>query len=186
MSEGPYVSILAGDVGLRTARFELWPLAGPDAADLLDEFSDAEVVRYMDIEAHDDIAQAQAVIEWTQTIRAEGDGIRWAIREREGRAFVGTCGFNNLVWDRGCRGEIGYDVRRELWGQRVMDEVLPAVLQFGFFRLGLRRIEAMVTPGNDPSCALLERHGFAREGLLREYGFWKDAFWDQIVYARLG
>jgi ribosomal-protein-alanine N-acetyltransferase len=186
VSEGPYASILVGDVTLRTARFELKPLARIDAADLLEEFSDPEVVRFMDIEPHHDIAQTEAVIDWTASIRAEGVGLRWGIRELAGQAFVGTIGFNNLVWERGCRGEIGYDVRRDWWGRRVMDEVLPAVLQFGFHRLGLRRIEAMITPGNTPSCALLERHGFEREGVLREYGFWKDQFWDQIVYARLG
>jgi ribosomal-protein-alanine N-acetyltransferase len=67
-----------------------------------------------------------------------------------------------------------------------MDEVLPKLLAFGFNALGLRRIEAMVTAGNDPSCRLLERHGFEREGVLRDHAFWKDRFWDQVVYGRLG
>lgn len=186
IGSGPYASILAGDVGLRTPRFDLAPLQPRDAEDLLRAFSDAEVVRFMDIERHTDIAEARSVIEWTQNIRAAGTGVRWAIRAREDAGFVGTCGFNGLVWERGCRGEIGYDVVRRFWGARVMDEIMPALLGFGFRTLGLRRIEAMVTEGNQWSCRLLERHGFIREGVLRDHAFWKDEFWDQLIYAKLG
>ena len=34
---------------------------------------------------------------------------------------------------------------------------------------GLRRIEALVEPGNRPSLRVLERSSFRREGLLRDY-----------------
>ena len=183
---GPYASILAGDVGLTTSRFDLRPLQPKDSAELLEVFSDGEVVRFMDIERHTDVAETEAVIEWTQNIRAAGTGVRWAIRARGGDDLVGTCGFNTLVWERGCRGEIGYDVAKRFWGARVMDEVMPVVLAFGFRTLGLRRVEAMVTEGNAWSCALLERHGFTREGVLRDHAFWKDEFWDQLIYAKLG
>jgi ribosomal-protein-alanine N-acetyltransferase len=66
-----------------------------------------------------------------------------------------------------------------------MAEVLPAILTYGHNDAGLRRIEALVTPGNTPSAALLERFGFNREATLPEYGFWKGRFWDQWLYARI-
>ena len=66
-----------------------------------------------------------------------------------------------------------------------MTEVLPAMLGFGYGVLDLHRIEALVTVGNERSCRLLERHGFQREGLLRDHGFWRGRYWDQIAYARL-
>ena len=186
MNKGPLADLLAGELTLRTARFELAPLTPADGEDLFAALSDPEVVRFMDIDPHVDVAQTQAVIDWAERHRSAGQGVRWAIRRREDGGFVGTCGFNSLIFERGCRGEIGYDVRRAAWGQRVMNEVLPTLAGFGFGALGLRRIEALVTPGNTWSCALLERHGFEQEGVLREYAFWKDNFWDQIVYAKLG
>ena len=186
MNSGPYASILAGDVGLRTSRFDLRPLEPADASELFLEFSDTEVVRFMAIERHTEVAETEAMIEWTQNIRAAGTGVRWAIRTRGDGALVGTCGLNSLVWERGCRGEIGYDVSRRFWGAKVMDEVMPPLLGFGFRTLGLRRIEAMVTAGNHRSCELLLRHGFVREGVLRDHAFWKDAFWDQLIYSKLG
>jgi len=186
VSGGPYASILAGDLVRRTPRFDLVPLQPSDAAALLETLADSEVVRFMDIEplAHPD--QARSLIARAESLRTAGAGVRWAIRARADGAFVGTCGFQGLVWERGCRGEIGYEVAQSFWGAHVMDEIMPLLTDFGFTALGLRRLEAFVAEHNHRSCRVLERHGFLREGLLRDYGFWKDAFWNQLIYARLG
>jgi ribosomal-protein-alanine N-acetyltransferase len=169
---------------LATANFQLTPLGAGDRADLLAHFSDAATVEHMDIEPLSDLAGADAIIAWAQGLAASGEGVRWAIRDRTG-AFAGTIGFNSLVRARGSRGEIAYDVVRSRWRRGVMTEVLPAVLAHGFGALGLHRIEAMVTPGAAASAALLERHGFVREAVLRDYGFWKGRYRDQQLYARL-
>ena len=50
---------------------------------------------------------------------------------------------------------------------------------------GLHRLEAFVTPGNTRSVRLLERHGFVIEGTLKDYGYWKGRFWDQLVFGRI-
>jgi ribosomal-protein-alanine N-acetyltransferase len=170
--------------GLASANYRLTPLSHDDRADLLAHLSDARTVEYMDIEPLTDPAGADAVIAWATGLAACGDGVRWAIRDRAG-VFVGTAGFNALVRERGSRGEVAYDVVRARWRQGVMAEVLPVILNHGFEALGLRRIEAMVTPGNTASAALLERHGFIREAVLRDYAFWKGRYWDQWLYARL-
>ena len=186
MSDSPFASILARDVALRTERFELRPLSSDDAPAFFGELSDPEVVELTNIEPLTDEDQAVAMILRITAARAEGRGVRWTIREKASGAHVGSCGFNSLTWAYACRGEIGYDVIRDCWGQRVMDEVLPAMLAFGFDRIGLRRIEALVMPENERSWRLLERHGFEREGLLRDHGFWRDAFQDAYLYAKLG
>ena len=173
-----------GRCTLRTARFVLSPLTDDDVDPILAHFGDPRVTEHLDIRPLSDRSDAREVIDWAAGLRASGHGLRWAIRDGAG-GFVGTCGFHLMVFDRGRRAEIGYDLGVAHWGKGVMDEVLPAALAFGYGVLGLRRIEAMVTPGNDHSCAVLERHGFQREGLLRDYGFWRDQFWDQILYARL-
>ena len=171
--------------GLVTANYSLEPLSAGDRADLLAHLSDPLTVEYMDIAPLADLAGADAIIAWATGLSVSGDGVRWAIRDLSG-AFVGTVTVSNtIVRERGSRGEIAYDVVRPLWRRGVMAEALPAVLDHGFGALGLRRIEALVTPGNAGSAALLEKHGFAREGVLRDYGFWKGRYWDQWLYARL-
>ena len=174
---------LSGNLKLSAGPFDLEPLSMSDAADVLAEFSDPRVVEWMDIEPLRTTAEAALIIRWAEDRRALGAGVRWAIRERAGGAFVGTCGFNDIVLERGRRGEIAYDLRY-VWQRRgVMGQVAPRVIDFGWKRLSLHRLEALVTPGNDRSCALLERLGFTREGVLAGFGFWKGRYWDQIIYG---
>ena len=174
---------LTGDIILAAGRFNLRPLEESDAEDLLAEFADPRVVEWMDIEPLSDIEEARAIIGWARDQRALGAGLRWAIREEGGGEFLGTCGFNRIIVERGRRGEIAYDLASRWQGHGVMAAVLPAVVEFGWRQLGLHRLEALVTPGNHRSCALLERHGFKREGVLAGYGYWKGGYVDQIVYG---
>jgi ribosomal-protein-alanine N-acetyltransferase len=170
--------------GFDTARFIMRPLTEQDAPDLFAHLADPAVTAFMDIDPLERVEQAEAIIDWAEGMRREGAGARFSIRTREGGEFLGSCGFNTLVLERGCRGEIAYDLSRAWQGRGVMSEVMPALIELGLGRLRLQRLEAFVTPGNEPSCRLLERHGFACEGTLRDYGFWKDRFWDQLLYAR--
>ncbi|HEY2481197.1 MAG TPA: GNAT family protein [Caulobacteraceae bacterium] len=174
---------LAGDLIVAAGDFALKPLEMSDAAELLAEFSDPRVVEWMDIEPLSHIDEARAIIDWAKSQRALGSGLRWSIRVRRTGAFVGTCGYNRITLERGRRGEIAYDLTGRWQGRGVMAAVLPATVEFGWNRLGLHRLEAFVTPGNARSCALLERHGFTREGVLAGYGFWKGRYFDQIVYG---
>lgn len=177
---------LAGEGPILTAgRYVLRPLCTDDAPEVLAIFSDPAVVEYMDIPPMTILDDALGAIGWAQSRREQGLGARWGVRPLGGGALMGTCGFNLLELDRGRRGEIAYDLARAHWGRGVMSEVMPHLLRFGFERLGLRRLEAYVTDGNAASCRLLERHGFRREGVLRDHGWWKGRYWDQLVYARL-
>ena len=169
---------------LATARFRLAPIATSDRADLLVHFGDPETTEHLDIEPIASMAEAEEVVVWAEGLRSRGVGVRWAIRDKAG-AFCGTIGFHNIVRDRATRGEVGYDVMRPRWRTGVMKEVLPVVLDFGYRRLLLHRIEALVNPGNDASAGLLKSAGFEYEGLLRDYGFWKGRFYDQLMYSRL-
>lgn len=174
---------LCGDLAMAVGGFDLTPLDEADGPDLLAHFGDPRVVEFMDTEPLTHLDEAEAIIGWARGLRALGAGVRWSIRERSSGAWAGTCGFNSLVFERGRRGEIAYDLGHAWWGMGVMSRIMPALVDFGFERLTLHRLDAMVTPGNHRSCRLLERHGFVREGVLRGHGFWKGRFWDQIVYA---
>lgn len=176
---------LSGDLILRTADFEMRPLARIDAPDLLTHFSDPAVTEFLDIDPLTRLDEAEAIIAWAQGLRAFGGGMRWAIRAVADGSLAGTCGFNTLIVERGRRGEIAYDLARSWWGRGAMARIMPVLMAFGFERLALHRLEAMVTPGNARSCRLLERHGFQREGVLHGHGWWRGRYHDQIVYGRL-
>jgi ribosomal-protein-alanine N-acetyltransferase len=170
---------------LETERYRLDRLQASDAEALFAHFADAEVTRYLDIDPLTDVAQAHGIVEWVERITTAGTGGRWAIRPRDGGAWIGTAGFNAIVRERASRGEIAYDLARAWWGRGVMGEVLPALIRAGFDALDLNRLEAFVTPGNERSSRLLARHGFRHEGLLRQYGRWRGRDWDQEIWGLL-
>jgi ribosomal-protein-alanine N-acetyltransferase len=170
---------------LSTPRYRLEQLGRADRDALMSHFGDPAVSEYMDLEPPIDGAKIDGILAWLADNFAKGSGVRWAIRERESGAFVGTCGFNSIIRERGSRAEVAFDLVRSSWGQGVMREVLTEVIDVGFGAIGVQRIEAFVNPGNHRSCRLLTRFGFREEGRLRDYGYWRGQFWDQLVFSLL-
>jgi ribosomal-protein-alanine N-acetyltransferase len=64
-----------------------------------------------------------------------------------------------------------------------MSEALHAMIEYGFENLHLNRLEAFVLPGNERSSHVLRKLGFVEEGVLREYGFWENQFWDMRCFS---
>ena len=168
---------------LITDAYELRILEPSDRHELFAHLADPTTVEFMDIAPMASLSDADAMIAWTAELEPLG-GAWWAIRERSG-AFVGTAGLVVGERIRGSRGEVSYNVVRSRWRTGVMTQVLPALLAHGHGALELRRIDATVTPGNVGYAALLERHGFVREGTLRDHAYWKGRFWDQWLFSHL-
>lgn len=78
-----------------------------------------------------------------------------------GSASVWTTSPENLV------GELGYTIRRDCWGRGYASEVARLLVDLGFERLGLERLEATCDPANTASVRVLEKAGLQREGLRR-------------------
>ncbi|WP_202623269.1 GNAT family N-acetyltransferase [Alkalibacterium sp. MB6] len=83
------------------------------------------------------------------------------------------------------RIEIGYELSKDLWGRGLASEAVEAIIHYGFKELGLQRIEALIEPPNRSSRRLVEKLGFVREGLLRNYEFTNKGFDDLYMYALL-
>ena len=66
-----------------------------------------------------------------------------------------------------------------------MKEAMPEVINYGFEKMGLHRIEAMVGKDNEPSLKLLHAHGFVQEGLLREHYLIDGRYEDSLVFSLL-
>ena len=82
-------------------------------------------------------------------------------------------------------GTLGYWMGARHAGKGRMTRSVATVVDFGFSRLRLHRVEAACIPDNAPSIALLQRNGFQREGYARGYLKIDGAWRDHILYARL-
>lgn len=169
---------------IETERLVLRALRESDAEAVFKVFGDDAVTRYYDLATFTDIEQARLLIARMNARNANGDALRWGIVLKENDTVIGTGGFNQFA--RGWfHAGIGYDLAQAFWNQGYMTEALRAMVQYGFEHLRLNRTEALVVPGNNASGRVLEKAGFRREGILREYGFWKNRFWDLEMYALL-
>jgi [ribosomal protein S5]-alanine N-acetyltransferase len=92
--------------------------------------------------------------------------------------LVGGIGLSNVRRGVSESASLGYWVGKPFARQGYMTATLPLVIDFGFERLGLHRLEAACLPSNIPSRSLLARAGFHQEGSAREYlciaGKWQD------------
>lgn len=93
-------------------------------------------------------------------------------------AVIGVCNFSQIFFGAFQACYMGYRVDSDYEGKGLMYEGIKAVMEDVFAELGLHRIMANYVPSNERSGRLLERLGFEKEGLAKEYlkinGKWED------------
>jgi [ribosomal protein S5]-alanine N-acetyltransferase len=83
-----------------------------------------------------------------------------------------------------CSALLGYSIDHAHEGRGLMHEAVEAALADAFGpRVALHRVQANVRPENERSLRLLDRLGFEREGLAREYLFIDGAWRDHVLTA---
>ncbi|RIW28782.1 N-acetyltransferase [Bacillus salacetis] len=169
---------------IETSRLILRKPTQEDAEDMLVYLADEEVVKHMGLAPFNGVEDALSEIQWYDSIRREGSGIRWGIILKESGRMIGSCGFHNMDTAH-FRAEVGYELSRDCWGKGIASEALGAVLRFGFEYYRLERIQALIEPENAPSQKLIAAKGFIREGLLRHYEYTNGKFDDLYMYSLL-
>lgn len=98
--------------------------------------------------------------------------------------MIGSGGIWRIQKDH-LRGEIGYELSKEFWGNGIMTEALKEIVKFGFEKMNLHSIEANLDPENTGSVRLLEKLGFIREGYFAESYYFNGKFTDTGTYSLL-
>ncbi len=99
--------------------------------------------------------------------------------------IIGWCGFHTWYLDHN-RAEIGYGLFDDSFkGKGIMTEAMKPIIDYGFHKMNLHRIEAYIAPENVPSIKLVEKFGFTKEGVLKEHYFKNNVMEDSFVYALL-
>ncbi|MEO0319975.1 MAG: GNAT family protein [Pseudomonadota bacterium] len=82
-------------------------------------------------------------------------------------------------------GMLGYWVANGETGRGVGTRAVAGVAHFAFNRLHLNRLEAACQPGNLGSRRILEKNGFACEGIMRRYLRINGHWCDHEIWARV-
>ncbi|MEO5775906.1 MAG: GNAT family protein [Flavobacterium sp.] len=111
--------------------------------------------------------------------------ILFQIIEKDSNKIIGWCGFHTWYIEHN-RAEIGYALTENLQKSKgIMTEALYAIIEYGFKKMNLHRIEAFIGPENIASLKLITKFNFSREGILKEH-YWKNnRMEDSIVFSLL-
>ncbi len=154
------------EIILQTERLLLKSITPKFVHQLFKTLSDEQISDYMGFSAGD--------LEFYRSMHEKGmetfriSGYHFLLVKKTDDRPIGECGFH--TWSNlHRRAELFYFLRNEIdKKQGFMGEAIPQVLQFGFQKLNLHRIEALVAADNTPSLRLLHKNGFKFEGTMRE------------------
>lgn len=153
---------------LETPRLHLRRMTPDDVPALWRVFGDAEVMRFYP--ATFDEARMQRWVAWNQQHYAEhGHGL-WAVILRATGECIGDCGLVPQQVDGVAEIEIGYHLRRDLWGQGLATEAALGCLNHGMTTFGYRRFVSLIHPQNTASRRVAEKTGMTLEREVE----WKD------------
>ncbi len=107
-----------------------------------------------------------------------------AVTLKETGQLNGTCGLR-LKSVNAFEADIGYELSADYWGKGYATEAAQAIVNLGFTDFGLHRISADLVADNVASAHVLEKIGMKLEGRLRDGEYFKDRYWDTLIYAIL-
>lgn len=109
----------------------------------------------------------------------------FVILHLESNALIGAVNLNFVARGSAQYSSIGYWIAEKHQGQGLMRESLEAVMDFAHKGLRLHRLNAATLVHNERSQKLLERLGFEREGLARQYIEINGAWQDHILFGKV-
>ncbi|MGI5347877.1 GNAT family N-acetyltransferase [Streptomyces sp. CA-250714] len=142
-------------VVIETERLLLRPLTLDDVDFFVELHSDPEVTRFVPTFTREQATERLAEVErqWA----ARGHGL-CAVQSKETGELLGRCGLN--YWQVFDEVEAAWTFRREHWGRGYASEAARAVVEWGFGRLDVEYLTAMIVHGNSASVKVAERLGF--------------------------
>ena len=107
----------------------------------------------------------------------DGHGL-WAMVLKNSGELIGDCGCILQDVEGTNHVEVGYHVRRDLWGNGYATEAARACVEHAFTALGVTRVISMIRPENVQSVRVAERNGLRCEKII----FWRG--YDHCIYAK--
>jgi ribosomal-protein-alanine N-acetyltransferase len=150
---------------LTTARLVLRRPGPADAASILQQYAaDPAVTRFVAWPRHRTVEDSHAFVRWSDEVWSAAPAGPYLVWDRE-RELIGSTGLDvETPW----RAATGFVLARAAWGQGYGTEVAAAMVALAA-SLGLARLYALCHVENRASARVLQKAGFALEGVLRSH-----------------
>jgi RimJ/RimL family protein N-acetyltransferase len=171
---------------IETARLVLRRPRPSDAEAILSRYAgDPDATRYMSWPTQRSVEQTRAFLAHTEAEWESWPAGAYLIEARSGGALLGGTG---LHFENPVRAQTGYILARDAWGVGHATEALRAIVALAA-QLGVLRLQALCHLDHSASQRVLEKGGFAREGVLRRHtafpNLGSDRPVDVLCYARI-
>lgn len=141
---------------IETPRLGMRRLTPHDAQHFFNLNSDPEVIRYTGDAPFEDVAEARWFLENYDHYKKFGYG-RWAVLLKETGEFIGWCGLKFMP-ELG-ETDLGSRFFRCHWNKGFATEAAKACVEYGFEKLGLKRIVGRAMEANAASIRVLQKAG---------------------------
>ena len=171
---------------VETARLILRRPRPNDATSLFSRYaSDPEVTRHLGWPRHESVNATRTFLEF-----ADAEWERWPagpylVESRADGRLLGSSGFR---FETPQRASTGYAFARDAWGHGYATESVAAIVEIAR-GVGIVRLFAICHVDHAASARVLEKCGFAREGILRRHSVFpnleSEAPQDVLCYSRI-
>ena len=165
-----------------TDRLILRPLSLDDANDMFEYAKLPNVGPNAGWEPHRSVYETTAVIYNLIANKPHDQLGNWAIVDRTNNKMIGTIELHHYFPN--FKAELGYSLNPKYWGQGIVTEAAFAVLDYGFNKLELKRIEAGTFIDNFQSQRICEKIGMKKEGVARNgYIRYDGVIFDKVMFG---
>jgi ribosomal-protein-alanine N-acetyltransferase len=112
------------------------------------------------------------------------DYYRWAVIDRENGQCIGQIAYF-LVDNKNHFAEIEYCIGAQFQCKGYATEATKAVIDFGFSKMNLHKVQICTKTINAPSKRVIEKCGFTYEGTLRDYFFMDGKYVGRLYFSIL-
>ncbi len=114
--------------------------------------------------------------------RTEGKAMQWCAFHKDSSEYVGLFTIKEIDI-KNSRGELGYSIMKDLWGQGYGKEGALALVKFAFEEVDFHTLFAMILPYNIPSQKIVKGLGFEQEAHLRQIHYYQDEYYDVLQFS---
>ena len=168
---------------IQTNRLLLRRFTDDDFEKVFKVFSHPEVIKHYGV-SYSSLEETKKQMQFFTDLEINNTGQWFAVCSADNKIFYGGCGLNNISAQHR-KGEIGYWLLHEFWGKGIIAEAAPLVCEYGFKKLNLHRIEAVVENDNINSKKIMEKLGFNFEGTMEECEIKNGEYISLDMYAKL-
>ena len=152
---------------LLTPRLTLRPMRTSDAYDMYEYACREDVTTFLLWSPHPSVGYTRDYLAYIESRYATCEFFDWARTLTDSGKMIGTVGFTKIDAPHNC-AEIGYVLNPEYHGEGLGFEAAKRIVEFGFDKLELHRIEAKFMKGNAASVRVMEKLGMTFEGYRRD------------------